>query len=29
MNPISLNEGKIKAGKYDKLDSIINNILRA
>ena len=29
MNPISLNEGKIKAGKYDRLDSIINNILRA
>lgn len=29
MNPISLNEGKVKAGKYDKLDSIINNILRA
>jgi hypothetical protein len=29
MNPISLNEGKVKAGKYDKLDTIINNILRA
>jgi hypothetical protein len=29
MNPISLNEGKKVAGKYDKLDSIINNILRA
>ena len=29
MNPISLNEGKQSAGKYDKLDSIINNILRA
>ena len=29
MNPISLNEGKIKAGKYDKLDTILNNILRA
>ena len=29
MNPISLNEGKVKEGKYDKLDSIINNILRA
>jgi hypothetical protein len=29
MNPISLNEGKVKAGKYDKLDSILNNILRA
>jgi hypothetical protein len=29
MNPISLNEGKVKAGKYDKLDNILNNILRA
>jgi hypothetical protein len=29
MNPISLNEGKQTVGKYDKLDSIINNILRA
>ena len=29
MNPISLNEGAVKAGKYDKLESIINNILRA
>ena len=29
MNPISLNEGKQSVGKYDKLDSIINNILRA
>lgn len=29
MNPISLNEGKVQVGKYDKLDSIINNILRA
>ena len=29
MNPISLNEGKQVAGKYDRLDSIINNILRA
>jgi len=29
MNPISLNEGKKVVGKYDKLDSIINNILRA
>jgi hypothetical protein len=29
MNPISLNEGKVKVGKYDRLDSIINNILRA
>ena len=24
-----LNEGKQVAGKYDKLDTIINNILRA
>jgi hypothetical protein len=29
MNPISLNEQKQTAGKYDRLDSIINNILRA
>lgn len=29
MNPISLNEGKVQVGKYDRLDSIINNILRA
>ena len=29
MNRVSLNEGKQVAGKYDKLDSIINNILRA
>ena len=29
MNPISLNEGKQTQGKYDRLDSIINNILRA
>lgn len=29
MNAISLNEGKQTVGKYDKLDSIINNILRA
>jgi hypothetical protein len=29
MNPISLNEGKQIEGKYDRLDSIINNILRA
>ena len=29
MNPISLNEGKKAVGKYDRLDSIINNILRA
>jgi hypothetical protein len=29
MNAISLNEGKQTVGKYDRLDSIINNILRA
>lgn len=29
MNPISLNEQKQAIGKYDRLDSIINNILRA
>jgi hypothetical protein len=29
MNPISLNEEKQAIGKYDRLDSIINNILRA
>ena len=29
MNPISLNEGKQTVGKYDRLDSIINGILRA
>jgi len=29
MNAISLNEGKQAVGKYDRLDSIINNILRA
>jgi hypothetical protein len=29
MNAISLNEAKQTVGKYDKLDSIINNILRA
>ena len=29
MRPISLNEGKQVVGKYDKLDTIINNILRA
>ena len=29
MNAISLNEAKTQVGKYDKLDSIINNILRA
>ena len=29
MNPISLNEAKQVVGKYDRLDTIINNILRA
>jgi len=29
MNPVSLNEGKVKPSKYTKLDSIINDILRA
>ena len=29
MNPISLNEGKVKVSKYANLDSIINDILRA
>lgn len=29
MNPINLNEGKIKISKYHNLDSIINDILRA
>ena len=29
MNPINLNEGVAVGGKYDKLESIINNILRA
>ena len=29
MNPISLNEGAVKTGKYDKLHSIIGDILRA
>lgn len=29
MNPISLNEGKQSVGKYDRLNSIISNILRA
>lgn len=29
MRPISLSEGKVKIGKYDKLDFILNNILRA
>lgn len=28
MNPISLNEGRQSVGKYERLDSIINNILR-
>ena len=29
MNPISLNEGAVKEDKYGKLDSILNDILRA
>ena len=29
MNPISLNEGAVKQDKYAKLDSILNDILRA
>lgn len=29
MNPVSLNEGKVKVSKYSNLDSIINDILRA
>ena len=29
MNPISLQEGKVKTSKYSNLDSIINDILRA
>ena len=29
MNPISLQEGKVKVSKYHNLDSIINDILRA
>jgi hypothetical protein len=29
MNPVSLNEGKVKPLKYTRLDSIINDILRA
>ena len=29
MNPVSLNEGKVKPSKYSKLDLIINDILRA
>ena len=29
MNPISLQEGKVKVSKFSKLDSIINDILRA
>ena len=29
MNPVSLNEGKIKPSKYANLDNIINDILRA
>lgn len=29
MNPVSLNEGKVKISKYSGLDTIINDILRA
>ena len=29
MNPISLQEGKVKVSKYQNLDSVINDILRA
>jgi len=29
MNPVALQEGKIKVGKYTNLDSIINDILRS
>ena len=29
MNPVSLQEGKVKVSKYQNLDSIINDILRA
>lgn len=29
MNPVSLNEGKVKVSKYSNLDLIINDILRA
>ena len=29
MNPISLNEGAVKQDKYSRLDSILNDILRA
>ena len=29
MNPVSLSEGKVKVSKYQNLDSIINDILRA
>jgi hypothetical protein len=29
MNPVSLNESKVKVSKYSNLDSIINDILRA
>jgi len=29
MNPVSLQEGKVKVSKYSNLDSIINDILRA
>ena len=29
MNPVSLQEGKVKVSKYQNLDSVINDILRA
>ena len=29
MNPVSLSEGKVKVSRYNNLDSIINDILRA
>jgi len=29
MNPVALQEGKVKVSKYHNLDSIINDILRA
>jgi hypothetical protein len=29
MNPVALQEGKVKANKFDKVDNLINDILRA
>ena len=29
MNPVNLQEGKVKVSKYHNIDSIINDILRA